>query len=53
MKKLLSVILLIAAMLTLSVFADEVKPVTVTLNGETVDCASYGQEATIDRKSVV
>lgn len=47
MKKLLSVILLIAAILTLSVFADEAKPVTVTLNGETVDCASYGQEATI------
>ena len=47
MKKLLSVILLIVAILTISVFAEEVKPVTVTLNGETVDCASYGQEATI------
>ncbi len=47
MKKLLSVILLIAAIMTLSVFADDVKPVTVTLNGAIVDCASYGQEATI------
>lgn len=47
MKKFLSVILLISAIFTLSVFAEEAKPVTVTLNGKTVDCASYGQEATI------
>ena len=47
MKKLLSVILLIVAILTITVFAEEVKPVTVTLNGNVVDCASYGQEATI------
>ena len=47
MKKIISIILLIAAIFTLSVFADETKPVTVTLNGQVVDCASYGQEATI------
>lgn len=47
MKKLLSVILLIAAMLALCVFADEAKPVTVTWNGKEIDCASYGQQATI------
>lgn len=47
MKKLLSVILLIAAIMTFSVFADEISTVTVTLNGNAVDCASYGQEAII------
>ncbi|MBE6682317.1 MAG: hypothetical protein E7600_08540 [Ruminococcaceae bacterium] len=45
MKKILSAILLIAAVLTVSVFA--ASPVAVTLNGEKIDCASYGQEATI------
>lgn len=45
MKRILSAILLVMAVLTVSVFA--VSPVTVTLNGETIDCASYGQEAEI------
>ncbi|MBO4950166.1 MAG: peptidylprolyl isomerase [Clostridia bacterium] len=45
MKRILSAILLVAAVLTVSVFA--ASPVTVTLNGEKIDCASYGQEAEI------
>lgn len=47
MKKILSAIFVLSALLAFSVLADDVKPVTVTLNGETIDCASYGQEATI------
>lgn len=47
MKKILSAILLIAAILTVSVFAADANSVTVNLNGEKIDCASYGQEATI------
>lgn len=35
------------ALLAVSVCADEVRPVNVTLNGESVNCASYGQPATI------
>lgn len=38
---------LAVCLLTMLVSAEEVKPVTVTLNGEKVDCASYGQDATI------
>ncbi len=44
-------ILAVSAMLIFSFCitagANEVAPVAVTLNGKTVDCASYGQEATI------
>ena len=47
MKRFLTIALMICLCLAIGVFADEAKPVTVTLNGETVDCASYGQEATI------
>lgn len=38
---------LAACLLTVLVSAQEVRPVYVTLDGEPVDCASYGQEATI------
>ena len=47
MKRFLTIVLMLCMCLAIGVFADEAKPVTVTLNGETVDCASYGQEATI------
>ena len=47
MKRFLTIALMICMCLAIGVFAEEAKPVTVTLNGETVDCASYGQEATI------
>lgn len=50
MKKNFVRVLLLAlavCLLTMLVSAEEVKPVTVTLNGEKVDCASYGQDATI------
>ncbi len=38
---------LAVCLLTILVSAQEVRPVYVTLDGEPVDCASYGQEATI------
>ncbi len=49
MKRILYVLLAAVVVLSLAVFAsaEEVRPVYVTLNGEAVDCASYGQEATI------
>ena len=48
-KNLIRVLLLAFAMCLLTVFvsAQEVRPVHVMLNGEIVDCAAYGQEATI------
>lgn len=48
-KNLVRVLLLAFAMCLLTVFvsAQEVRPVHVMLNGEIVDCAAYGQEATI------
>ena len=49
MKRFLIVALMavVAFSLAFFVYAEEVRPVYVTLNGEIVDCASYGQEATI------
>lgn len=47
MKKIITAILLICTLVSLTVFADDVKPVTVTLNGEKIDCEAYGQGATI------
>lgn len=50
MKKMVRVLpILIGIMLCIStvLFADEPAYVTVTLNGNVVDCASYGQQATI------
>lgn len=47
MKKLLLALMtavVLSALLSFATYADDV---TVTLNGEKVDCASYGQEATI------
>lgn len=48
-KNVLRVLALAVLMCLLTAFvsAEEVKPVYVMLNGEYVDCASYGQEATI------
>ena len=48
-KNVLRVLALAVLMCLFTVFvsAEEVKPVYVMLNGEYVDCASYGQEATI------
>lgn len=49
MKKLIVTLLavLLVAALSFSVIAEEVRPVYVTLNGEAIDCESYGQSATI------
>ena len=50
MKKIRSIIIsafLLCSILSVVSFADGVKPVTVTLNGNKVDCAAYGQEPTI------
>lgn len=48
-KAVVSVIaaLFLVSVLAFCVGANEVRPVYVNLNGEIVDCASYGQEATI------
>ena len=46
-KTLLSVLAVTMTVLCLAVFASADSPVTVTLNGEKIDCASYGQEAEI------
>ena len=49
MKNLIKFLTLALAvmLLCMAVCAEEVRPVFVKLNGEAVDCASYGQEATI------
>lgn len=50
MKKMLvlfTVMLAVTVSLVLTACAAEIPPVVVTLNGEKVDCAAYGQEATI------
>ncbi len=41
------VLALVCAILVLQASAEDVKPVTVTLDGNVVDCESYGQPATI------
>ena len=46
-KKFISVLAVTVTVLCLAVFASAASPVTVTLNGEKIDCASYGQEAEI------
>ena len=50
MKRILSVmlaVLMLFSCMTFAASAEEVAAVTVTLNGEVVDCAAYGQPATI------
>ena len=49
MKKLLSIVFIVVlcTIFAANVFADEVKPITITLNGTELDCESYGQGATI------
>ena len=46
MKKLLCFVL-VALSVAFSAGAEQIRPVNVTLNGETINCASYGQPATI------
>lgn len=47
MKKVSSLIALLLVCLAVTVYADEIRPVAVNLNGTIVNCASYGQQATI------
>lgn len=46
MKKLLCLMFVVLC-LAFSVGAEQIRPVNVTLNGENINCASYGQPATI------
>ena len=47
MKRLFALALVLCMCFAILVSAEDVKPITVTLDGAVIDCASYGQEATI------
>ena len=47
MKRLFTLALVLCMCFAILVSAEDVKPITVTLDGAVIDCASYGQEATI------